>query len=827
MRPNAWRSPFLTRFILVSVACGLLAIATWARAVPATVRVGMYNMDPLCRCRAEGNGTHGGLFIELLTHIASQEQWDITYDCGSLDECLEKLAAAEIDLLVAVPFSESTAREYDFTRETVISTWGQVYGPEDTDISSILDLSGRSIGVVRDDPYNRGLRDTLRRFNIPCRFVEFAHSDEVFQAVGKRWVHAGVVDRLFGMQHQGDYGVTSTPVIFSPVELRFAVPKGGNQMLTDALDYHLTQLKANPDSLYYTLVNRVFGASGPYGIPGWLIWGISIAFSLSVFAGGLSLILKRQIRIKTAQLANKTEELDAEIEMRKEAQEALAQNEARYRSLVENNLYGYFIFAYPSGKVLFFNQRIIDLFGYHQEETREKTLWDLVAPSDHQTVRERIQSRVNGHPPDKGPYICTAVRKDGSTFNAETSASVAEFEGKKVIQGTLRDVTEEERLKQHLQHAEKMEAIGTLAGGVAHDFNNLLMGIMGNASLMKADLEADHPHWEKLTHIESYAESGSALTRQLLAIARGGKYEVKALCLNDVVDRTSRMFGRTKKEIAVHTSCEDNLWLVQADQGQIEQVLLNMYVNAWQAMPSSGDLYLQTENVIIGEGHVRAQQGKQGDYVRISVTDTGIGMDEKTRMRIFEPFFTTKEMGRGTGLGLASAYGIIKNHGGFIDVYSEIGKGTTFSIYLPATHKEDVSRSANERMNRDIQKGEGTVLVVDDEEMIVDVGASILKKIGYQVLVARSGKEAIDIYQNNDTLIDIVLLDMIMPGMGGKETFEKLKEINPSVKVLLSSGYSINAQATELLKCGCLGFLQKPFSMAALSRKLKELTSTS
>jgi two-component system, cell cycle sensor histidine kinase and response regulator CckA len=827
MRPNACRSPFLTRVILVSVACGLLACAAWAEAAREKVRVGIYDMDPLCHCWTGKDEKQGGLFIELLAHVASQERWDITYVCGTLDECLQKLAAAEIDLLAAVPFSESRASEYDFTRETVISTWGQVYGPEGNGIGSVLDLSGRMVGVVRDDPYNQELRDTLRRFNIPCRFVEFKHSGEVFQAIKKGWVGAGVVDRLFGMQHQGDYGVRRTPVIFSPVELRFAVPKDRHQKLIDALDYHLNELKANPDSLYYTLVNRVFGVSGIHSIPRWLVWGIVILLVLSLLAGGTGLVFRRQVRIKTAQLSKKTDELDAEIEIRKKAQEGLAQSEARYRSLVENNLYGYFIFAYPSGKVLFFNQRMVDLFGYPQEETRDKTLWDLVAPSDHQTVRERIQSRVNGRPPDEVPYICTAVRKDGSAFDAETSASVLEFEGKKVIQGTLRDVTEQERLKQHLQHAQKMEAIGTLAGGVAHDFNNLLMGIMGNASLMKMDLEAGHPHWEKLTHIEEYAESGSTLTRQLLGLARGGKYEPKALHLNDVVEKTSRMFGRTRKEIAIHASYEKDLWTVQADGGQMEQILLNMYVNAWQAMPEGGDLYLRTENVTIGEDHVRARQGKEGNYVRISVTDTGVGMDEKTRNRIFEPFFTTKGMGRGTGLGLASAYGIIKNHGGFIDVYSEKGKGATFCIYLPATSKAALSLSSDGSANRDIQKGEGTVLVVDDEEMIVEVGASLLEKIGYQVLVAKSGEEALEIYRNNDELIDIVLLDMIMPGMGGKETFEKLKQIDPSVKVLLSSGYSINAQTTDLLKCGCRGFIQKPFSMAALSKKLREVSCAS
>lgn len=314
------------------------------------------------------------------------------------------------------------------------------------------------------------------------------------------------------------------------------------------------------------------------------------------------------------------------------------------------------------------------------------------------------------------------------------------------------------------------------------------------------------------------------MTRQLLGVARGGKYEVRELNLNKVLEKTSRMFGRTRKEIEIHTSYKPDLGTVAADQGQIEQVLLNMYVNACQAMPHGGELYLHTEKVTVDEGHVRAKQGQQGDYVRISVTDTGIGMDKETQKRIFEPFFTTKEIGRGTGLGLASAYGIIKNHGGFIDVYSEKGKGTTFNIHLPVSKSEKSLNDRNEIPEQAIQKGEGTVLVVDDEEMIVEVGSMILEKMGYDVLVARSGEEALRMYKENG--IDMVILDMIMPGMGGGETFEGLKRIDQSVKVILSSGYSINSQATEILNRGCRGFIQKPFTMAELSSKLREVAST-
>lgn len=365
-----------------------------------------------------------------------------------------------------------------------------------------------------------------------------------------------------------------------------------------------------------------------------------------------------------------------------------------------------------------------------------------------------------------------------------------------------------------------MEAIGTLAGGVAHDFNNLLMGIQGRTSLMMLDTDSSHSHNEHLKGIEDYVKSAAELTNQLLAFARGGKYEVRPTDLNNLVKSQNRMFGRTRKEITIRGKYEENLWSAEVDKGQIEQVLLNLYVNAWQSMPGGGNLYIQTENAILAEDTIKPFEVAPGRYVKISVTDTGLGMDESTRKRIFDPFFTTKEMGRGTGLGLASVYGIIKNHGGFIDVYSEQGKGSTFNLYLPASGKKVIEEV---KLSKDVLKGAETVLLIDDEEMIIDVGKPMLKKLGYNALIARSGKDAIEIYKGNKDQIDVVILDMIMPVMDGGDAYDRLRKINPEIKVLLSSGYSVDGQATEILERGCDGFIQKPFSMKDLSQKIREI----
>jgi nitrogen-specific signal transduction histidine kinase/CheY-like chemotaxis protein len=382
-------------------------------------------------------------------------------------------------------------------------------------------------------------------------------------------------------------------------------------------------------------------------------------------------------------------------------------------------------------------------------------------------------------------------------------------------------MTEHKRLEAQLLQAQKMEAIGTLAGGIAHDFNNLLMGIQGHISLMSLYLDSDHPHFEHCKRIEDMIQRGADLTKQLLGFARAGRYEVKPTDLNDIVDKSTELFGRTRKEIKIHRKYQKEIWPVEVDRRQIEQVLLNIFVNAWQAMPGGGDLYIQTENVTLDEDYYKQFMVKPANYVKISVIDTGSGMDQQTKQRIFEPFFTTMKMGRGTGLGLASTYGIIKNHGGIIDVSSEKGQGATFEIYLLASEKEIIKE---EKMPAEvILKGTGTVLLVDDEDMILDVGQKILKAMGYKVLLARGGKEAVEVYGKHKEEIDLVVLDMIMPDMSGGEVYDVMKESNSNVKVLLSSGYSIDGQASEILDRGCNGFIQKPFSMNDLSGKIREI----
>ena len=471
------------------------------------------------------------------------------------------------------------------------------------------------------------------------------------------------------------------------------------------------------------------------------------------------------------------------------------------------------------GKIIYTSPRTEDILGYNQEAVISNKAYSLYGNGIEDAKKIMRELTVNGEIINHEMQL---IRKDDTLIDINLSASLLRNEEGEII-GTLgiyRDITEKNRLEAQLAQAQRMEALGTLAGGIAHNFNNLLMGIQGNASLMLLETDPAHPNYQKLKTIEKSVQSGSRLTRQLLGYAREGRYEIKPISLNQLMKETSDTFSMTKKEIRIHQEFAEDLFGVRADQGQIEQALLNLYVNATDAMPGGGDLFLKTINVKHKDIKKKPFKPKPGNYVLLTVRDTGVGMDKETMKRIFEPFFTTKGLAKGTGLGLASTYGIIKAHGGYIDVDSEKGHGTAFYVYLPASKKrlEKPIKSTDQ-----IIEGRGTILLVDDEEIVLDASVNMLKKLGYTVLKAKGGREAVEIYKENKDKINMVLLDIIMPDMSGGQVYDRLKEINPDIKVLLSSGYNIEGQATEILERGCDGFIQKPFNMKELSRSIDEI----
>jgi PAS domain S-box-containing protein len=497
---------------------------------------------------------------------------------------------------------------------------------------------------------------------------------------------------------------------------------------------------------------------------------------------------------------------------RRRAEEQLHASEARCRILFENAHDAIGVWD-ESGKLIDANQAYCDLLGY----SREELLGGGVPPDGGETLPDLL-----GRLREAG-----TLRGEFPVLHRDGSQRIADVNGMRVAPGLymsiLRDTTERKALERQLQQAQRVESIGTLAGGIAHDFNNTLTGISGFADLALMHLSPAHPLWQDLQRIRKQAEHAATLTRQLLAFSRRQILERKHVDLNEIVAETQAFLRRVIGEhIDLTLAPAPKLDTAYVDPVQVEQVLMNLCVNARDAMPDGGRLTIETANVRLDDAFVRAHPwARPGDYVRISVSDTGVGMDEQTLLRIFDPFFTTKEPGKGTGLGLAMVYGIVKQHEGLIHVYSEPGRGSTFKVYFRAVSAdaERIERPADEAPGR----GNETILVAEDDEMVRELVVRTLEGQGYEVLAAADGEEAVRAFGERSDGIALAILDAVMPKMGGREAYEALRGRKPALKFLVVSGYSVNSIDERFIREAGLQFLQKPFSPTELARRVREL----
>ena len=502
--------------------------------------------------------------------------------------------------------------------------------------------------------------------------------------------------------------------------------------------------------------------------------------------------------------------------------EKLRSREAGYRTLINASLNAAFLVDLH-GTILVANERGANRLGFTPTDIAGRNFQDLL-PEEVVNLRKEMGIKAV----IEGKLVQFEDKDENGSIYEHQFYPVLNEDGEVnqlaiySVDITDRRASEDERkrLQAQLQQAQKMEAIGTLAGGIAHDFNNLMMAIQGNVSLVLLNMPPTHAHYEPLKNIEKGIRKGADLTAKLLGYARKGKYEIKPIDLNWLVKEISETFGRMRKDITIESELSENLSGIMADKGQLEQILLNLFVNAADAMPDGGTLTIKTRNVTHESIPTDLYRANPGMYVQLAVTDTGTGMPREVQERIFDPFFTTKKMGRGTGLGLASAYGIVKSHKGYIEVESTVGQGSTFYIYVPASKREP--QEIHEESHR-VSTGSGTLLLVDDEQNVLTVTSQILTRSGYTVIEAKSGREAVEHYSRKQDEIDLVLLDMVMPEMGGGEVYDSLKALNPEVKVLLASGYSLEGQAREIMKRGCDGFIQKPFSLIELVDRVKSI----
>lgn len=492
----------------------------------------------------------------------------------------------------------------------------------------------------------------------------------------------------------------------------------------------------------------------------------------------------------------------------------------RFKKIIESS-FDVIVITDKGGNIIYVNPAFTEVTGYTAAEVAGKTPSILKSGLHDDTVYSNVWGNILAGRPWKGEFVNR--KKNGEIYN--TSAVIfpvlsdsGEISNYVSIQ---RDVTEEKKLYEHLLRAQKMEAIGTLAGGIAHDFNNLLSAVIGYAEMMKDDMNESDPHYKHVSIIEGSAKRGADLAMRILNVTKKEKLEYRVVNLNAIVETTLELLVRSiPKNISIDMKLGPSLPGLKAEPTQLQQVIMNLAVNARDAMPDGGRLLIETSSVGGENGAANGLSSSEG-FVKLSISDTGSGMEDDVAQKVFDPFFTTKSRGTGTGLGLYIVHSIVTNHGGYINLYSEPGRGSRFNVYFPASGEGPVEE---EPLKVEDMKGTGTVLVIEDEPDVRELTKDVLVKLGYSVILAADGREGVRLYREGKSGIDVVILDMIMPLMNGTEVFQILKTIDPDVRVVLVSGYSSEGFTgiNRLIKSGAKRFVQKPFSQRTLAKAIKE-----
>jgi signal transduction histidine kinase len=693
LRPKNKRLIFVPLIVCCVLFCLPLSVTAQTK-----LKVGVYQNVPLSF--SDEKGAVKGFFIDILEYVAEKEDWAIEYHPDSWAQCLQNLEKGEIDLLGVIAYSPEHAKLFDYTYESVQTEWGQVYTHKQFGIESILDLKFKKIAVLQGDMHFINLRQMMKSFGFSVRFIEAFDYETVMELVEVGRCDVGVVSYLYGLQHENDYQVNKSPVIFSPQKLYFAVPRGKNWWALQALDAHLHDLKGDKRSIYYQAIQKWFVAANHWGIPKWLLWlMVGVGGLLAIFLS-TSLILRSRVKARTAELTEKNIELMNVIDQRKKAE------------------------------------------------------------------------------------------------------------------------IEQIKLETQLQRAQKMEAIGTLAGGVAHDLNNILSGLVSYPELLLMELPEDSPLRKPILTIKKSGENAASVVNDLLTLARRGVAVTEVLNLNTIISDylKSPEFGKLRLDhgaVQVETHLVKNLLNIAGSPIHLTKTVMNLVSNAVEAMPEGGKLNITTEDRYVDQPVRGYDTIEEGDYVVISVSDSGVGISSGDINRIFEPFYTKKVMGlSGTGLGMAVVWGTVKDHSGYIDVRSIENQGTTFTLYFPVSRQQLPMDTVPFSIDDYKANGE-SILVVDDIQEQREIACGMLAKLGYDVASVPGGEAAVRYLGHNR--VDLLVLDMIMdPGMDGLETYIKALEINPGQKAVIASGFSETDRVREAQNLGAGAYVKKPYTLEKL-----------
>jgi PAS domain S-box-containing protein len=770
------------------------------------------------------SGNPAGFNIDITRAVAKVMGLEIKIDLGPWSEVRADLEQGRIDAITGMYFSPERDRLVDFSAPHIINSYA-LFVRKNSSIGSLEQAGNKKIIVQQGDMGD----DYLTAQRLSSQVIRAANPEEGLRLLASGKGDCALLPRLLGLFLAHRLGLkeikTAGPPLL-PQKYCFAVREGQVELVA-LLNEGLGIIKRTGD--YERIYQKWFGAYEKRSIlPRVLKY---LAFILVPLLVVLALILGWSWSLKRT-VAARTRELTAELAERRRAEQALVESEERYRTAIESSIDG--VALVQGDKHVFVNKRFAEIYGYGSPgEMKGLPISALVHPDDLERVTGFARKRQSGQTaPSRYEHL--GLTKDGRIINIEVSASKTTYQGREVSLSYIRDLTEDkekererEELQTRLRQAQKMESLGTLAGGIAHDFNNILSAIFGYTELAMDEARTGVSSSATLKEVLKAAQRAKDLVKRILTFSRRVESEFKPTALNREVVQIKSMLERIlPRMINIETRLAEDLWLIQGDPVQLGQVLVNLGTNAGEAMPEGGGLVIETGNFTLDPDVGPPIPGlTPGEYVYLKVADTGVGMDQTTLDQIYDPFFTKKEVGRGTGLGLAVVYGVVKSHGGQIACSSRPGRGTTFTIFLPALRKASIPRAKGlpSSAEPDLPRGSETILLVDDEAALRDLGRILLTRQGYQVLTAGSGEEALEIYRSREMEIDLVILDISMPGMGGHKCLAELIELDPRAKVIISSGYSRNGRLKDVLSQGASGVVDKPFSLGEMVRAVREV----
>ncbi|MFA7405322.1 MAG: transporter substrate-binding domain-containing protein [Pelobacteraceae bacterium] len=852
---------FQMLFCLLLLNVMLLSPLPAVSAPLQTVRIGAFNLYPTIFQAKDGSVQ--GFYVDFLKEIANREGWNIEYVYGSWADGLSRIKTGEVDVLTNVAFTRERAEFMDYGKTQLLTVWAELYVPTGSDIDNIRQVKGKKIALMKGDFNAANFRNLLEKFGIPCNLVEYGNFEEVFQEVSSRQVDGGIVNNTFGAAKQHEYDLKSSGVIFNPFDIYFTVAKGKNRQILETLDNYLIEWRNDESSPYHQARQRWAhgSASTIRVIPSWLRHALVLFLGISGVAVAFIIMLRIQVRRKTNELKSEfaerikiadelhltTEQLEEELAERQVAQAALEEqtalleeeveervraeadllaSEKRFRELLEN-VRMLAVTLDTQGTITFCNNFLSELSGWEKDEIVGKNWFDLFIPKQVDTQIKTAFNDVLAGDGVASHFENQIITRDGTVRTIVWDNTMLHNPDNSIygIASIGIDVTDHRHLEYQLRHAQKMEAIGQLAGGVAHDFNNILTVIMGYANLLSLGPKLDTRQSEAAEQIISASEKAAQLTRGLLAFSRKQLLEFKITDLNQIMQHVQKFLVRIiGEDIKLKLIINDLKLPVTVDNGQIEQVLINLATNARDAMQKGGILTIETgiRDIDAAVDHVHGfDTVVPGRYACITVSDTGGGMDAETCARIFEPFFTTKEIGKGTGLGMAIVYGIVRQHNGFINVYSEPGVGTTFRVYLPVAEEEQGDHEDKEVPAVPLG-GSETILLAEDDAGVRKLVATVLTQFGYDVIQAEDGQDAVDTFAANRDRIALIVMDMIMPNKNGKEAYAEISRLKPGVRILYCSGYTAEFMQSRGVSEEGIDLITKPVQPMELLRRIRE-----